>query len=314
MYGDGYIYGGTKSINNAGTQELKSCTLIDANGNSINTYYGINYSKENVDIGGTSVNCEKTQLVKPYYANSYVMIYDKNTVTRCYEDLASALNNEDTIFAINSKTETQESDYTINKNTSLFPNGKNIKLNSSIVVKKGYKLTIPYSTPGGVLDGSIESSAKRTILNNGELSIGTIIKNTSELGITASCVENTGTLSLIHGAFVQATTATAIRNSGTGTTTIDTIPNRGIFVDKTDDPEHNAIRSTSTAQNSNAINITSNKSTLNYYAGTLFGVNKAINNAGTTNVRRYYRIFEYKGNIVLNEEQFEADKVILVKK
>ena len=64
----------------------------------------------------------------------------------------------------------------------------------------------------------------------------------------------------------------------------------------------------------NAINITSNKSTLNYYAGTLFGVNKAINNAGTTNVRRYYRIFEYKGNIVLNEEQFEADKVILVKK
>ena len=64
----------------------------------------------------------------------------------------------------------------------------------------------------------------------------------------------------------------------------------------------------------NAINITSNKSTLNYYAGTLFGVNKAINNAGTTNVRRYYWIFEYKGNIVLNEEQFEADKVILVKK
>ena len=182
----------------------------------------------------------------------------------------------------------------------------------------------------------------------------------------------------------KATTTTAIRNSGTGTTTIDTIPNRGIFVDKTDDPEHYAIRSSSTAQNSivvehgniygdggifagntivkrgiitavtssaistsianstitigdetldltniknddytnipilqakqNAINITSNKSTLNYYAGTLFGVNKAINNAGTTNVRRYYRIFVYKGNIVLNEEQFEADKVILVKK
>ena len=384
MYGDGYIYGGTKSINNAGIQELKSCNLIDANGNSISTYYGINYSKENVDIGGTSVNCEKTQLVKPYYANSYVMIYDKNTVTRCYEDLASALNNEDTIYAINSKEETQESDYTISKNTSLFPNGKNIKLNSSIVVKKGYKLTIPYSTPGGVVDGSIESTAKRTILNNGELSIGAIIKNTSELGITASCVENTGTLSLINGASVQATTATAIRISGTGTTTINTRPNRGVFVNKTDDPEHYAIRSSSTAENAiivergdisgdggilagnvivkrgsiialtsnaistssantsitigdetldltniknddytnipilqakqNAINITSNKSTLNYYAGTLFGVNKAISNAGTTNVRQYYRIFEYKGNIVLNEEQFEADKVILVKK